>query len=300
MGTVAIIKTGELETFHERDPGGTCSLGDVVRTTPLLSLFAGDAVDWYASPASVPLLIGTPGIHRVIDTDPSRLRAKNFATYDQIISLERHAAWGQVLTGLPAEKIVGFHRPGAPLDIAAWKTHCIAAGKPAWQDWLFALLGHEWTGEGYRLRPVSARARWDIGLNLRVGGKWPGKAAPMAEWARLHEFLARTHSLDWQQGHQDIERYLEWIASCRLLITHDSLGLHLALALRIPVVALFGASAAEEVPLSGAGERIFLRQPDLEIDEHEVAAAIARLLPPKAKGRSRIARPPLLELETRA
>ncbi|HLO64387.1 MAG TPA: glycosyltransferase family 9 protein, partial [Azonexus sp.] len=45
----------------------------------------------------------------------------------------------------------------------------------------------------------------------------------------------------------DIEDYIDWINSCRLLVTNDSLGLHLALALGKPVVALFGPTVAREV-----------------------------------------------------
>ena len=45
----------------------------------------------------------------------------------------------------------------------------------------------------------------------------------------------------------NIEAYIDWINSCRLIVTNDSLGLHIALALGKKVVALFGPTKANEV-----------------------------------------------------
>ena len=49
---------------------------------------------------------------------------------------------------------------------------------------------------------------------------------------------------------------LSWLASCRLIITCDSLGLHLALALRKKVVALFGPTAPEQIHMYGLGVKL--------------------------------------------
>ena len=54
-------------------------------------------------------------------------------------------------------------------------------------------------------------------------------------------------SVSWQQGETDLGHYISWVARCRLLITSDSLGLHLALALGRPTVALFGPTLASEL-----------------------------------------------------
>ena len=67
----------------------------------------------------------------------------------------------------------------------------------------------------------------------------------------MHAELSTDLSVCWQQGTSDIESYIDWIASCRVLVTNDSLGLHIGLALGKPVIALFGPTIASEV--DGAG-----------------------------------------------
>jgi heptosyltransferase-2 len=47
---------------------------------------------------------------------------------------------------------------------------------------------------------------------------------------------------------------MDWIASCRLLVTNDSLGLHLAMALNVKFVAFFGPTSSFEVHDYGLGE----------------------------------------------
>ncbi len=54
-----------------------------------------------------------------------------------------------------------------------------------------------------------------------------------------------------------MEDYFEWINSCRLIVSNDSFGLHLGLALRKKVLALFGSTNAKEVFFYGRGRGIF-------------------------------------------
>ena len=46
------------------------------------------------------------------------------------------------------------------------------------------------------------------------------------------------------------------VAACDLVVTGDTLGMHLAIAGRVPVVALFGSTCATEIELYGRGEKI--------------------------------------------
>ena len=43
---------------------------------------------------------------------------------------------------------------------------------------------------------------------------------------------------------------MNWINSCKILLTHDSLGLHIAMALDKRTVALFGPTSSHEIPLT--------------------------------------------------
>ena len=88
----------------------------------------------------------------------------------------------------------------------------------------------------------------DIGLNYTVGPKWPTKAWPRRRWRELADGLAEKYTLDFQQHLNDLEGYINWVNSCRLLVTNDSLGMHIAQALGKKVVAIFGPTSFEIIP----------------------------------------------------
>jgi heptosyltransferase-2 len=46
------------------------------------------------------------------------------------------------------------------------------------------------------------------------------------------------------------------VAACDLVVTGDTLGMHLAIAARVPVVVLFGSTCAQEIELYDRGEKI--------------------------------------------
>jgi lipopolysaccharide heptosyltransferase III len=51
------------------------------------------------------------------------------------------------------------------------------------------------------------------------------------------------------------------LGRCDVLVTGDSLGMHLAIAEKCPIVALFGPTCAQEIELYGRGERIVSPNP---------------------------------------
>jgi heptosyltransferase-2 len=110
------------------------------------------------------------------------------------------------------------------------------------------MVGSKWQGEipviGYK---PESKVIYDIGFNFNVGDKWPIKAWPMEYWKELEALIGKKYSVSWQQGLKSIEEYIEWVNSCSLLVTNDSLGLHIAHALDKRIVALFGPTLSSEV-----------------------------------------------------
>jgi heptosyltransferase-2 len=127
-----------------------------------------------------------------------------------------------------------------------------------WQKHLFEMVGSTWNQEEYILgyRAVSEE-KFDIGFNCHVGNKWPLKSWPMDYWQELERLIGDQYSVSWQQGLEDMEEYFEWINSCRLIITNDSFGLHLAIALKKKLVCLFGPTHHSEHYLYGLGESLY-------------------------------------------
>ena len=102
---------------------------------------------------------------------------------------------------------------------------------------------------------------FDIWLNWAVGDKWPNKAWPKKAFERLEYLLSKSYSVSWQEGLNSLHEYIEWINSCHLIVTNDSLGMHLAIALKKKVIALFGPSSSREVYLYERGTKLLPKTP---------------------------------------
>jgi heptosyltransferase-2 len=126
------------------------------------------------------------------------------------------------------------------------------------------------------------RRRPIIGLNTGVGSRWPQKSWPLEHQVRLVHLVKELHP-SWQLlllgGPQEIERnrvlaqscgelaldtgcqplrpFAALVAQIHLLVTADTLALHLGLALDRQIVALFGPTSHAEIDLCGLGEKLF-------------------------------------------
>ncbi|MBM4386327.1 MAG: hypothetical protein FJ088_01230, partial [Deltaproteobacteria bacterium] len=92
---------------------------------------------------------------------------------------------------------------------------------------------------------------FDFGFNKFVGKKFPNKEWPQTHWDELGKMLSGRFSFSVQRHLDDLTGYIEWIDSCRALITCDSLGLHIGLALEKRVILLIGPSSSAEIPGNG-------------------------------------------------
>ena len=109
------------------------------------------------------------------------------------------------------------------------------------------MVGAQWKMEEYVIgyKPTS-KEKNDIGFNYLVGNKWPLKGWPMEYWKKLEKQIGPKYSVSWQRGRDNMEEYFEWIKSCRVLVTNDSFGMHIAIALKKKFVAIFGPTHCQE------------------------------------------------------
>lgn len=272
---VLIIKPGYSETL-DPDENGIVSLGDILRTTVILHLFPPEHyhVTWLVDKRGVPLLKGNSHIHRLLVVNSFTPHLLLSEWFDIVVNFEKEPGICAVADRIPAWRRYGFRldpqsRSAVAYDHSdealSFTMDSSAKRKKAksWSDILYEMLGHKYMGQPYLLgyRPQS-EIRYDVGLNHLIGKKFPLKRWPETYWNNLHDQLSLQHSICWQQGDNDIDNYIEWIASCRVLVTNDSLGLHIALALGKPVVALFGPTIATEVE----GEQLIKILPPLDWD----------------------------------
>jgi heptosyltransferase-2 len=128
----------------------------------------------------------------------------------------------------------------------------------SWQESLLQIVGAKWEGQEYLLgyRPTTTEVH-DVGLNWAVGSKWRNKSWPADRWDELKQLMDGKYSYSMQRGMDNLHDYMDWINSCRLLVTNDSLGLHIALALRKKIVVLYGPTNPNETCFYGRGEALF-------------------------------------------
>ena len=76
---------------------------------------------------------------------------------------------------------------------------------------------------------------------------WTSKLWSKASWEKAKETLSKAgYSVSWQQGLNDFNEYMAWMNSCRLVISVETLGLHLTSALKKKVIALIGPTTNTE------------------------------------------------------
>jgi len=261
---VLIIKLGWTETLVA-DQGLTCSLGDVLRTTPLLYPFLKDHVTWVTDERAVDLLPGKPYINELLVYGPELQRQLAGREFDHVINLECDVRLTEILAGVRFGKWSGFplwtanvlgHRDQVD-DVKDGTVSGITNGK-TWSEILFEMAGEKYTGQPMVLGDgFSAKVTHDIGFNIKVGPKWPTKAWPEENWQELAEILRGKYTFDFQQHLNNLKGYIDWVSRCRLLVTNDSLGLHIAEALGKNIVALFGPTSFETMNVSAT--TIFLQ-----------------------------------------
>ena len=136
----------------------------------------------------------------------------------------------------------------------------------------------------WKSRRIAAK-RPAVGLNTGAGSKFETKQWPAAHYARLirlllaktdanvfllgglrekafndalaAKFAGRGRVFNTGAGNSLLE-FAGFIGRLDLVVTSDTLGLHLAIALRKNVVALFGSTCPQEIDLYGRGVKLFL------------------------------------------
>jgi heptosyltransferase-2 len=268
MAKVLIIKLGWSETI-DPEIGTVTSLGDVLRTTVILYPFRDDHVTWLVDPQAAPLLEGNPLIDRILPYDLTSALQLQRERFDTVVNLEKVPGVCALADSVSAWRRYGFRFDEARGEAEAYdgcekvvslcrdgklkRTH-----KGSWQESLLQIVGGSWEGQEYVLgyRPRSAESV-DVGFNWAVGSKWSNKAWPSAHWERLRSLLDGKCSHSSQEGLGNLNEYIEWIQGCRLLVSNDSLGVHVALALRKKVVVLYGPTNPNETYFYDRGEALY-------------------------------------------
>ncbi len=237
--------------------------GDVLRTTPLLRAFAEWDIDWLTFPECKELL---PRHHiRSIFTRPAELN--ECTVYDLVVSLEDDEEYlrtlfaeGRVkyamLYGACYSEGVISYTPSSSgwfdLGLISRYGLTIADRKKfenrlSYQELLFDGLGLTFHEEQYILPAEipQSELKGDIAVAPNAGSRWPSKN--WASYDQLVRVLSKAYSVNVLPRRGTMLEHMADIRQHRLLISGDSLPMHIALGLGIPAITLFTCTSPWEI-----------------------------------------------------
>lgn len=237
------------------------ALGDVLRTTPILHpLVKEGEITWVTLDEAIPLLQEIPHITCLLPL--SRAQELKNEPFDLLLNADEDPRACMLAEALQANTKKGYGwRNGTyvPFDKDAEYAYRLShddvlkfhVNRKTYQQILFEMTGMCWKGEDYLLGFRPAALETDaIGLNYLVGEKFQTKHWP--HWKVLED----NPGVSVQQMYPSLNDYVDWIQSCRILVTSDSLGMHIALALRKRVVILMGSTSWREIETYGRAIKI--------------------------------------------
>jgi heptosyltransferase-2 len=250
--------------------------GDVVRTTPLLSQLSG-AVTWITAANNVALLEGVAPKLRVLSWDDRAAAADR--AYDLLLNLEDELATAEFAATVDHRRIFGAQADGSggvrnTPDSNAWFDLSLISrfgrkradelkllNRRSYQDLIFEGLGWRFEGQPYLLpKHASTGLAGDVALAPVAGPAWP-----MKNWAFYGELQRELESSGYKVNllpkRPTLLEHLGDIAGHRLLVSGDSLPMHLALGLGLRCVTLFTCTSPWEIHDYGLQEQVV--SPDL-------------------------------------
>ncbi len=274
MDKILIIKTGYSEFLEQEIDSRRVSLGDVFRSTVLLNLYKNEHVTWVTDKKASFLLEDNPFINRLVHLDWIAAEHLKKERFDTIINLEKVPGIGALVENISSVRNFGFRfdpneKVSKPYD-HAFNVLSVSSdpilkksNRKTAQELLFEMVKEKWKGEEYILgyKPQTKEV-YDVALNILVGQKWPTKLWPSDNWDKLELMLKSNGFSVTRQDKQGSEifesmnKYIDWINQSKLVVSNDSLGLHLALALKKKVLGLFGPTPDKEVYFYGRGKAI--------------------------------------------
>lgn len=258
MKKILIIKTG--------------ASGDVVRTTTLLHMFKDAKIVWVTTKMNGNFLPQKMDNLKIAYID--EFKAELYGKFDLVISLEDDFVCASLASSVETEELIGICVKENKIQYTALDTTWFDMGlvskygKEAadelkkvntlsYQTMLFKMFGKEFKGEEYLIREdVSQNSKNNlIGLEARAGDRWPTKV-----WNQFDQLGEKLKTLGYEvfyfENRDNIKNYIEDVSKCSVVITGDTLTMHLALALKISTIGLFTCTSPTEIYDYGRMQKI--------------------------------------------
>ena len=256
MSKVLIIKRG--------------AAGDVVRTTVLFHLLAGDRITWLVAPENRDLLAG-----KDIEIAESANDIASGRVFDLVFSLDDDIeVLRDLLPRIHAKRLIGaFVNAVGKIDygqeMQAWFDMSIISrygiasadarkleNRISYQQHLFGALGHAFQDHTYYLPPRLPESDLfgDIAFAPVAGARWP-----MKNWVYFDECIShfkRLYDVNVLPTRGTLLEHIADIAEHRVVVSNDSLPMHIAMGLKRPCVAFFTCTSPWEIHDYGLLEKV--------------------------------------------
>lgn len=275
------------------------ALGDVLRTTPLLTKLRSvnpHAEIWWLT--NVPEILPRT-IDVILPFTPQSIATLQATQFNTIYNLDKEREACALCATLSARVKRGFVLNDGkcwPIDSAAAPKYLTGvfddvskANAKTYQQEIFEICGFTFNGEKYVLENVRDSHAWRlpkkkiiIGLNTGCGGRWTSRLWPDRYWVRLARKLKRAgyvplllggeqehkknQSLARQSGalylgHFPLKQFISLVNKCDLVITAVTMAMHIAIGLGRKLVLFNNIFNKHEFELYGLGE---ILEPDFE------------------------------------
>jgi len=297
--------------------------GDIVRTTVLLNELKGD-IYWLTSNYNTDLLKSKKIKKFFVFENASDLEELGDMEFDLLLSLDEEKTTLEFLRNIKAKKLIGhFLDEEGKVDYTTecdyWLDMSMVSKKylqdeanrlkflnnKSIPEIITELVFGEgsWKGQEYDLglnpKPLE-EVKGVVGLIDVTEGKWPNKY-----WSGYKELKLMLE----QEGYKVISlrlrptlgEHIDDINNCELIVCGDTLGMHLALALRKKVVAIFNCTPPNEIYSYGLMKKMvspllseyFLKRTNDEeaqtsVSVKEVYKAVKELLDENNKNYSKV------------
>lgn len=236
--------------------------GDVVRTTPLLKRFDGE-VSWITKQENLALLDGIERETRCVSWENRQVVLDR--AYDLVINLEDDLETAKFVKELQFKELFGAHLDGQgqltyTASSSPWFDLSLISrygrdeadrkkllNRRTYQELIFDSLGLGFNGEAYYLPPPRPTGLLgDVAISSTAGPVWP-----MKQWAYYEQLesnlISRGLKVNILQKRPTLLEHLADVQGHRVLVSGDSLPMHLALGSSVRCVSIFTCTSPWEI-----------------------------------------------------
>jgi heptosyltransferase-2 len=243
--------------------------GDVLRTTPLLALFKDDHVTWITSDENIALLSLSEQLTPVGWMHKEIVRHHKF---DLAINLEDDIGTAHFLQTMQYDQLFGAREFGGMTytpDADPWFDMSLISrlgrnaadnlkfiNRRSYQDILFRCFGSEFVDQQYLMPQVKEGQLYgDIAICPDAGPTWP-----MKRWSGYKEtkrrLEAKGYAVNFLPRRNGLRSHMADVRGHKLVLSGDSLPMHIAIGYNVPTVSLFTCTSPWEIHNYGLQTKI--------------------------------------------